>query len=91
MKRTIVAITLAFMATLFIYMWQRADADERPPDTARDWMLHQAIQAQTIPPMPECYQARTRPGRFDVVCVSEAEWRRQHAQELIDAHRDASR
>ena len=91
MKLIIVAITLVAMAILYVCMWRLASADEHPPDTARDWMLRQAIQAQTIPEMPECYQARTRPGRFDVVCMSEAQWLRQHAQELIDAHRDASR
>ena len=88
MKDAIVTITLVCMAILFATMWQRASAGERPPDTARDWVLAQAIQAQTIPEMPECYQARIRPGRYEVVCIGESEWRRQHAQELIEAHRD---
>ena len=91
MKDAIVAITLAGMVLLFAYVWQRAGAAERLPDTARDWMLQQVVQAQTIPETPECYQARIRPGRFEVVCMSEAQWLRQHARELIEAHHTARR
>ena len=59
-------------------------AEEPPPATPKDWALQQAIHAQTIPDTPQCYQARWERGKFHMICITEAEWLRMHADEIAE-------
>jgi hypothetical protein len=76
----VIAVLIACLALHFA-----VQAEEPPPATPKDWALQQAIAAQTIPETPQCYQARWKHGRFYLMCISEAEWVRQHAEESAAA------
>lgn len=79
-------VIATLVACLTLHFAVQAE-EEPPPATPKDWALQQAIHAQTIPDTPQCYQARWKEGRFYLVCISEAEWLRAHAEEIATAEK----
>jgi hypothetical protein len=67
-----VKLALFVIIILLVGLLWHVVASAEPPSSAQEWLLQQV--PQTPPPMPKCYQARTRPGRWDVMCISEMQW-----------------
>lgn len=78
-------VMVVIVACLLLHF--AVQAEEPPPATPKDWALQQALHAQTIPETPQCYQARWKEGRFYLVCISESEWLRAHAEEIATAEK----
>lgn len=77
----IVPIVFCVLVTSFLARCHRVEAEEPPPITPREITLSEARAAVLATPAPvlECYQERVH-GRTHV-CITESEWRRQHADD----------
>lgn len=73
---------------ILIAVWTCSHVEAQEPATPREWALAQVPQ-ELPPPALECYQVRWQPGKWQRMCITEAQWLRIHHQELLDAHRAA--